>query len=90
MQKMFIDSLVRISELEEEDQFVGLQALCGSLGASKIVEILNHALNCEESMLVAPEIVESAMRLLNMCVQAQGFELPNYTDSVMEHLESAI
>jgi hypothetical protein len=56
----------------------------------KIAEILDHALNSEDSTLVELERVESAMRLLTTCIQGQVFELPDYTDSVMDHLESAI
>ena len=90
MQRMFVDSLARISLFEEGDQFVGLSALSEGLGASKIAEILNHTLKSEENTLVELEILESAMRLLNTCIQGQVFELPDYTDSVMDHLESAI
>ena len=89
MQRIFVDSLVRISLLEEGDKFVGLEALSEGLGASKIAEILDHALKSEDSTLVELD-VESAMRLLNTCIQGQVFELPDYTDSVMDHLESAI
>ena len=90
MQRIFVDSLVRISLLEEGDKFVGLEALSEGLGASKIAEILDHVLKSEDSTLVELERVESAMRLLTTCIQGQVFELPDYTDSVMDHLESAI
>ena len=90
MQGMFVDSLARISLFEEGDQFVGLSALSEGLGASKIAEIFDHTLKSEENTLVELEILESAMRLLNTCIQGQVFELPDYTDSVMDHLESAI
>lgn len=90
MEIIFVDSLVRISLLEDGDQYVGLQALNEGLGASKIVEILDHVLKSEESTLVTLEVVESAMRLLNTCIQGQVFELPDYTNLVMDHLESAI